>query len=155
MIKLDQTKLSAEMLWKRKGSNEINTDGLHSLISTPYIEGDYIYGVDSYGQLRCLNLLSGDRLWEDLTAVDKVRWGTIHMVRQTQNTWMFNDQGELMIAQLTPQGLKVISRSQLIQPTKGQLNRKDGVCWSHPAYANKHIYIRNDQELICASLAWE
>jgi len=27
------------------------------------------------------------------------------------------------------------------------------VNWSHPAYANKHIYARNDEQIICASLA--
>ena len=27
------------------------------------------------------------------------------------------------------------------------------VNWSHPAYANRHIYARNDEEIICASLA--
>lgn len=153
LIKLDEAKLSAKIVWQRKGNNENKTDALHCLISTPYIEGNYIYGVDSYGQVRCLDLLSGDRLWEDLTAVPKARWATIHMVRHGEKTWMFNDQGELLIAKLSPQGLTVLSRAQLIEPTRGQLNRKDGVCWSHPAYANQHIYIRNDKELICASLA--
>ena len=153
LIKLNRAQLSAKILWQRKGNNEVKTDALHSLISTPYIEGNYIYGVDSHGQLRCLDLLSGNRIWEDLTAVPKARWATIHMVRNGDKTWMFNDQGELMIANLNPKGLKILSRAQLIQPTKGQLNRKNGVCWSHPAYAQKHIYIRNDKELICASLA--
>ena len=27
------------------------------------------------------------------------------------------------------------------------------VNWSHPAYANQHIYARNDEEIIAASLA--
>ena len=46
-----------------------------------------------------------------------------------------------------------ISRAKLIDPTQGQLNQRGGVCWSHPAYAYKHIYIRNDKELICADLS--
>jgi len=29
------------------------------------------------------------------------------------------------------------------------------VCWSHPAFANKHVFARNDEELVCASLAAE
>ena len=24
--------------------------------------------------------------------------------------------------------------------------------WSHPAYANRHIFARNDEEILCASL---
>ena len=42
---------------------------------------------------------------------------------------------------------------RLIEPTRGQLPRGNGVTWSHPAYANRHIFIRNDTELVCASLA--
>ena len=34
-----------------------------------------------------------------------------------------------------------------------QLRQRGGVCWSHPAYANKHVFARNDEELVCASLA--
>jgi beta-lactamase regulating signal transducer with metallopeptidase domain len=30
-----------------------------------------------------------------------------------------------------------------------------GVCWSHPAFAYKHVFARNDRELVCASLAAE
>jgi hypothetical protein len=28
-----------------------------------------------------------------------------------------------------------------------------GVCWSYPTFANKHIYARNDKELVCADLS--
>ena len=39
--------------------------------------------------------------------------------------------------------------------TAQQLRRGDGVCWSHPAYANKCVFARSDKELVCASLAAE
>jgi hypothetical protein len=68
---------------------------------------------------------------------------------------MFNEKGQLIIARLTPQGYDEISRTQLIEPTSGQLTRRGetGVCWAHPAYANRHVFARNDNELVCASLA--
>jgi hypothetical protein len=66
---------------------------------------------------------------------------------------MFNERGELIIATLSPEGFKEISRAKLIDPTRVQLSRRSGVCWSHPAYANKHIFARNDEELVSASLA--
>ena len=81
------------------------------MISTPYMEGDYIYGVDSYGELRCLDARTGNRVWEDLTAVPKARWATIHMVRNGDRTWMFNERGELIIATLSPQGFHEMSRA--------------------------------------------
>jgi hypothetical protein len=117
------------------------------------MEGDYIYGVDSYGELRCLDARNGDRVWEDLRAVPKARWATIHMVRNAGRVWMFNERGELLIARLSPQGFQEISRAKLIEPTTEQLGQRGGVCWSHPAYAYRHVFARNDRELVCASLA--
>jgi hypothetical protein len=68
---------------------------------------------------------------------------------------MFNDRGELLITKLSPKGFEELSRTKLLDPTTEQLRRKDGVCWAHPAYANKHVFARNDKELVCANLAAE
>jgi len=155
MLRLCQGELSAQPLWRRRGASERETDSLHAMISTPCIAGDYVYGVDSYGELRCLDARTGDRLWEDLTAVPKARWGTIHMVRSGERTWMFNERGELIIAKLSPGGFQEISRAKLIDPTTAQLEQRGGVCWSHPAFAYKHVFARNDRELVCADLSGE
>ncbi len=155
MLRLDQDELRVQKVWRRRGASERDTDSLHAMISTPYLQGDYIYGTDSYGQLRCLQADTGDRVWEDLTATSNVRWGNIHMVRNGRRIWMFNERGELIICTLSPKGFHEISRAKLIEPTRVQLNRRDGVCWSHPAYAYKHVFARNDHELVCASLAAE
>jgi outer membrane protein assembly factor BamB len=153
LLKVDRDKLAVEKLWQRRGANERNTDALHCCISTPVILGDYIYGVDSYGELRCLDLKTGDRLWEDLTATPKARWSNIHLVRNGDKIWMFNERGELVISRLAPDGFHELSRAKLIEPTKDQLDQRGGVCWSHPAFANKCIYARNDNELLCADLS--
>jgi outer membrane protein assembly factor BamB len=144
---------SVEKIWRRLGASEKDTDALHSTISTPLIEGNHIYGVDSYGQFRCLQADTGDRVWEDLTLVPGDRWANIHMVRNGDKVWMFNERGELIITRLSPKGAEVISRAKLIEPTKGQLGMRQGVCWSHPAFAGKCIFARNDNEIVCASLA--
>ena len=68
---------------------------------------------------------------------------------------MFNERGELIIGELSPKGFHEISRAKLIEPTTAQLPSRGGVCWSHPAYAYKHVFARNDRELVCASLAAE
>ena len=114
--------------------------------------GDHVYGVDSYGELRCLEMTSGDRVWESDKAVPRGRWSTIHFVRHKENVWMFNERGELIISRLSPQGFTELSRTKLIDPTTAQLSRRGGVCWSHPAFANRHIFARNDQEILCADL---
>ena len=66
-----------------------------------------------------------------------------------------NDRGELVIVKPDPTGYQEISRTQLIKPTSEPQNRRQLVYvnWMQPAYANRHIYARNDEELICASLA--
>ena len=68
---------------------------------------------------------------------------------------MNNDRGELIIVKPSPDGYHEISRTPLIKPTSPPGNRRQlvNVNWSHPAYANKHIYARNDEEIICATLA--
>jgi outer membrane protein assembly factor BamB len=153
LLKVHQDKLAVERLWYRRGENERNTDALHCCISTPVILGDYLYGVDSYGELRCLDLKTGDRVWEDLTATPKARWSNIHMVRNGDKVWMFNERGELIISRLAPDGFHEISRAKLLDPTTGQLGQRGGVCWSHPAFANQCVYARNDKELVCADLS--
>jgi len=152
MLRLRQDVPAVERLWARRGPSEVKTDALHAMISTPLLDGDYVYGVDSYGELRCLEAKRGDRVWEDLTAVPKARWATIHMVRNGRRTWMFNERGELIIAELSPRGFHEISRAKLLDPTTGQLSQRGGVCWSHPAFAHRHVFARNDRELVCASL---
>jgi outer membrane protein assembly factor BamB len=155
MLRLATDKPAVEKLWQRVGLNENppNTDALQSIIATPVFDGTHIYGVDSYGELRCLDANTGDRLWEDLTAVPKDRWSTIHFVKNRDKYWLFNERGELIIARLTPQGFGEISRTKLLEPTMEQLRRRGGVCWAHPAFANRHVFQRNDKELVCASLA--
>ena len=152
MLRLKKDELGVEKIWRRMGDDERKTDALHSIISTPYLEGDHLYGVDSYGELRCLDAKTGDRVWEDLTATPKDRWSTIHMVRHRDRMFMFNEDGEMVIGRLSPKGFTEISRAKLIDPTKVQLNRREGVTWAHPAYAYRHVFARNDNELVCASL---
>ncbi|WP_394366531.1 outer membrane protein assembly factor BamB family protein [Draconibacterium halophilum] len=151
LVKLGDDYTSAEKVWQRSGESERKTDALHCVMNTPVIIGEYIYGVDSYGELRCLDFHTGDRIWEDQTAVKRNRWANIHFIQHNDKIWMFNEQGELIISELSPEGFTEISRAKLIDPTKKQLPR--GVTWTHPAFANKHVFIRNDNKLICADLS--
>ncbi|HSH19073.1 MAG TPA: PQQ-binding-like beta-propeller repeat protein, partial [Draconibacterium sp.] len=151
LIKLGDDYTTAEKVWQRSGESERKTDALHCVMNTPVIIDNFIYGVDSYGELRCLEFGTGDRVWEDQTAVKRARWANIHFVQNANKIWMFNEQGELIISELSPKGFKEISRAKIIEPTKEQLPR--GVTWSHPAFANKHVFIRNDNTLICVGLS--
>jgi hypothetical protein len=153
MLRLDQERPAAKVLWQKAGPDEQTTASLHVMIGTPILEDGYVYGVDSYGQLRCLDADTGERIWEDTTAVPTARWATIHMVRHGEEVWMFNDQGELLISRLSPDGFQERDRAKLIERTTVQLARRGGVTWAHPAFANRHVFARNDERLVCSSLA--
>jgi outer membrane protein assembly factor BamB len=141
--------------WKIKGRSEVRPEGLHSLMSTPFLKDGHIYGICSFGQLRCLKLATGERLWESLEPTTPggkpARWTTAFLVQHEDRFFIYNETGDLIIAQLTPQGYKEISRAHLLDPT----NRAGGrdVHWSHPAFANRSVYVRNDRELLCADLS--
>ena len=159
MMRLDQDRPSASLLWKGQSRSELpdETDGLHAMITTPLIEGDHVYGVGSYGELRGLDARTGERLWMSDRMVAQARWGTAFMVRQGDRYFVNNDDGFLIIARFTPEGYVEEGRTRLIEPTSDSgygprraFDRK--VNWSHPAYANQHIFHRNDNEIIRASL---
>lgn len=156
MLRVPADRIGFELLWKRVGRSEQDTDALQAIISNPIFVGDFVYGVDSYGEFRCLDAKTGDRIWEDQSLVRRNRWATIHMVQRDNQVWMFNEQGELMITELSASGAKVLSRTNVIAPTRIQLTRRgEGVCWAAPAFANRSIYVRSDNELVCCSLADE
>ena len=160
MMRLNQDRPAASLLWKGSSRSEMpdETDGLHSLITTPLIEGDHVYGVGSYGELRGLDARTGDRLWMSAEMTAQARWGTAFMVQNGDRYFVNNDDGYLIIAQFTPTGYIELGRTRLIDPTGsagfGAGKRFDRpINWSHPAYANRHVFARNDNEIIRASLA--
>ncbi|GIW82214.1 MAG: hypothetical protein KatS3mg105_4021 [Gemmatales bacterium] len=77
MLKLDKKEPKADVLWRGKGRNERQTADLHAIMATPFFVGDYIYGICSYGQLRCIKAANGDRVWSSLEATGgkTLRWG--------------------------------------------------------------------------------
>lgn len=139
-------------VWSAVGDNEKSTKALHSIISTPIWIDDVIYGVDSYGELRAIEAATGDRIWESDKAVPRGRWSTIHFVRDGGMVWMFNERGDLKLGTLSRSGFTEISSVNIIAPTTNQLNRRGGVCWSHPAFANGSVLVRNDKEIKSVSL---
>ena len=55
-------------------------------------------------------------------------------------------------AEITPAGYKEFGRTLIIEPNHPARGRE--VVWSHPAFANKCIYTRNDKEILCVPLAY-
>jgi hypothetical protein len=130
----------------------------------PILNGGYVYGVCSYGQLRCLKADTGERVWETMAATralkngkpdespvgEKDRWANAFLIPNGDRYYLFNEQGELLIARLSPKGYEEIDRANLLKadnPMPGRL-----VVWSHPAFAHRSVYARNDHEIVCVSM---
>jgi outer membrane protein assembly factor BamB len=156
MLKLDETKPGATLLWSNDTRNE---DTINPATSTPVIQGDYLYGLSSYGTLRCLELATGKVIWETQALTkEKVQYTSAYFVRNGDRYFINNDRGELVIAKLSPKGYEEISRTTLITPTHPQIRRRaSGLVahWSQPAYANRHLITRSDTEIVRVSLAKE
>jgi len=139
-----------------KGEQANVTDTLHAIIPTPWIKDGHIYGICSYGELRCLEEATGKRVWESLQATGstksgKDRWNNAFLIPHEDRFFLWNERGDLIIAKLSPKGYEEVSRTHLLDPDNGMAGRP--VIWVHPAFANKCIYVRNDKEIIGVSLA--
>jgi outer membrane protein assembly factor BamB len=148
-----------QILWKNGGSGERphQTQSLHAVITTPIAAGEHFYGTCSYGELRGLSLQDGSRIWERNDLTRQGRWGSMFWVKHGDRYFVNNDLGELLIMRFTPGGPQVIDRAQLIEPDThcgyGPRRFADAlVNWVQPAYANRHVIIRNDSEIRRVSL---
>ena len=101
-----------------------------------------------------VELKTGRRVWqtnEPLSSKRPLRSGTAFIIKQDDRYWMFNELGELIIAKLSPRGFEEIDRAKVIEPTNVAFGRK--VVWSAPAWSNRKVFLRNDNECVCIDLA--
>lgn len=141
----------AEIVWKGTKESEQDTDGLHSIMPTPWVDETNIFGVCSYGQLRGLDTKTGARRWETLEATGSGRWWNAFIIPHEDRFFLHNEQGDLIIARMTAAGYEELSRAKLIQPTRKVQRRM--TIWSHPAFAMQSVFARNDRELVRVNLA--
>lgn len=154
LLKVESDK--ATVIWKSKKASEManQTEELHSIMSTPVIKDGHIYGVCSYGEMRCLKLDTAERLWETHQPIvgKSVRWGHAFIIPHEDRYFLFNELGELIICKMSPdKKYEENSRLKILEPTNHMAGRP--VVWMHPAFANKNCYARNDKEIVSVSLA--
>ena len=131
-------------------------ENLNSLMMTPYVKDGHVYGVanDSRGngRLMCAKLETGKSVWTDESSLGKggLGFASLFIIPNGDRCFLSNDQGELVIAKLSPEGYEEIDRANLLEPTHAAGGRK--VVWSHPAFAEGRMFARNDKEIICVDL---
>lgn len=153
MLKLASDKPAAKVLWEGKSKNLRNPEALHVLMAAPVLKDGHIYGVGAYGDLRCIRADTGKELWRTFAATTgkKADCATAFLVPQGDRFVICNDQGDLILAKLTPKGYDEIDRAHILEPNHQAFGRM--VVWSHPAFAGRCVFARNDKEMVCLSLA--
>jgi len=148
MLKLDLNKPAASEVWpeSRAASKRVLSN-----TSTALLQGDYVYSARTSGELVSLEAGTGNQVWQTNTITDLKNGSSIHLTPNGDSVLLFTNEGNLIRARLSPNGYHELCRAHLldaIYPFGGR-----NVVWPPPAYANRHVFARNDQELVCASLA--
>ena len=147
MLELDVEKPAARVVWPERLTG---TGRILSRTSSPVLQGGHVYSARSSGELVCLDAATGQQIWGARTVTRLRNGSSIHLTPCGDAMFLFSDAGDLIRARLTPQGYHEISRAHLLEPTTPF---GAGKCaWTPPAYAHGHVYARNDEELVCASL---
>ncbi|QDU10795.1 PQQ-binding-like beta-propeller repeat protein [Gimesia aquarii] len=140
---------SAKIVWKGKPRS-----ALYCCNSTPFIDGNTIYGSDiNSGEFVAANLKDGKRIWSTkkiTNAGRRDRHATAFIVKHNDKYFLFTEKGDLILADLSPTGYKEIDRFHVLEPTNEAFGRS--VVWSHPAFASKSLFARNDKELVRVNL---
>lgn len=148
MFQLDRIQPAAKVLWPDTSSG---TRRILSDTSTPLFKDDFVYSPRSGGLFVCLEAATGRELWQTNTVTDLRQGACVHPTLNGSSLFLFTDQGDLVRAELTPAGYRELGRTHLIEPTSPLFEKK--FAWSAPAFAYRNIYVRNDRELRCYSLA--
>ncbi len=147
MFQLDPDKPAASVLWP---VDTVRARRTLSQTSGPLMQGGYVYSHRSQGGLVCLDARTGKLVWEKDKVVDSKSGACIHLIPNGDCVWVFTDQGDLIRVRLTPKGYDELGRAHILNPTYQFGGRK--LVWSPPAFANRHLFARSGEELICLSL---
>jgi outer membrane protein assembly factor BamB len=97
----------------------------------------HLYGMDDDKGLKCLDWKTGATKWH------KEGLGKGSLAAVNGRLVILSERGELVIAEATPSAFTEINRSQVLS----------GRCWTSPAIADGHIYVRNAKgDLVCLAV---
>ena len=89
-------------------------------------------------------LRTGKKRWDDAnqtTPRGRNPQASLVWLGDTDRAIVLNEEGELILARLNPEGYSEQSRTKII-----------GSTWAHPAFAGNRVLARSDSELVCVSL---
>jgi len=128
LIKIENGKVVE--LWRNKN--------MHNKMNGSVFWKGYIYGVDEGGELRCLNFKTGEIVWA------QKGFGQGSITIADGKLIVLGEKGNLVIAEATPDGYKVIAEANILSPR----------CWSVPILVNGRIYARNAKgDMVCLDVS--
>jgi outer membrane protein assembly factor BamB len=104
-------------------------------IGSGLIIGDYIYIVNEPGIAWCMDLKTGERLWQQRLGDSKC-WSSLCLVEG--KIFIINDKGTTFVIDPNPKQCNIIHENKLAELTRGSL-----------AFANGRILIRTYKSLYC------
>jgi outer membrane protein assembly factor BamB len=148
LLKLNQEKPGATVVSKDKAKRFVSPVNVQ-----PFADGEIIYGMDQKGDLVAFQLPDGEHLWTSTDLLGSRSQGseTAFLVKHEDRFFSFNEKGELVIAKLSPEGVEILDRAKVIEPSNNAFGRD--VVWCAPAFAGTRMYVRNDNECICVELS--
>jgi outer membrane protein assembly factor BamB len=147
MLRLGADEPSASVVWPE--SKAVSKRVL-SNTSTALLANGYVFSARTSGELVCVEASTGRQVWQTNSVTDQGNGSCIHLTPNGESVLLFTNEGNLIRAHLDSRGYQELSRVHLLEPTHPFNGRK--VVWPPPAYANRHVLARNDEELICVSL---
>lgn len=132
-VRLDRRGTEPSLVWQGPR--------LSLLMSTPLVRDGHVYALDKRDGLKCIELKTGNVKWQREHVTPPERNPHASLVWAGNRALILNARGELIMARLSPQGYRELSRAKVIDET-----------WAHPAYADGCVFVRNDKEIACVPL---
>ena len=156
LLEIGSNPPSVKEIWRSYKDDPRSQKSLNCMMATPFVKQGFAYGVAfnrrGEGVLRCVELESNDLKWEtdDWQAKKPLMFGTAFLVENGERYFLFSDTGDLIVAELSPEGYQELGRAKILDPTTPARGRK--VVWCHPAFAAGKMVVRNDEEIVCVNL---
>jgi outer membrane protein assembly factor BamB len=152
-LKLDAAKPTATVAWRSKNSYPKEIDGLNAVMTSLLVKGEHVYGIAGMGELICQKLATGEvvRTGHEIFGEKAAFCGSVFWVDAGEAVYGLTDQGNLVVLKLTPEKCEVLASAHVLETTHAAKGRK--AVWAHPAFADKRIYMKNDKEIVCVSVA--
>jgi len=90
------------------------------------------------------------KLFQATTSGEPVRWANAFIVKNGAHIFLFNEKGDLVISESHSERLRGTWPGAFAGADKYCSRARCGLV--DPAFANRHMYARNDKEIICVDL---